>query len=135
MTMFTWNEGYALGIRQLDEQHKQLVQMINDLHQALVANQGQLALRDIVQRMAAYTEFHFTTEEAYLKRQDYPGLAGQQQEHALFAAKARELKERIDAKGFVLTLEVIRFLRDWLSDHILVSDRAYAPFLLAKGVR
>lgn len=135
MSVLVWNESYVLGIKTLDEQHRLLVQMINDLHEALVANRGQEMVREIVKRMADYTDYHFKTEEEYLARHGYGGLEGQRREHAVFTAKAIELQERLAGKGFVLTLEVIRYLRDWLNDHILGSDRAYAPFLLEKGVR
>jgi hemerythrin len=135
MAVFVWDEKYAVGIAEIDNQHQRLVRMINDLHEALVAEQGQEALADIVGRMLDYAAYHFATEESLLKNHGFPLFGSHQREHEGFTAKAQEYKRRIDRKGFVLTLEVIHFLKDWLSDHILVNDKKYAPFLIRAGVR
>ena len=135
MAFMAWDEQYAVGIAEIDRQHQGLVRMINDLHAALVAERGQLALAEIVGRMLDYAAVHFATEETLLKQHRYPQYDAHRGEHEGFRVKARELKQRVDNKRFVLTLEVINFLKDWLSDHILVSDREYAPFLIGAGVR
>lgn len=135
MAVLTWSESYAVGIREIDQQHKRLIQMINDLHDALVAERGQQALSQIVDRMADYTVYHFATEESLLKDHGYPQYGAHKHEHEAFTAKTRDLKNRLAGKRFVLTLEVIHFLRDWLSDHILVNDKKYALFLANAGVR
>jgi hemerythrin len=135
MGIFAWDDKYLVGIREIDEQHRRLVRMINDLHEAMVADRGQQALREVVGRMVDYTGYHFSTEEALLKRHGYPQFDAHRHEHDLFTAKAHELQERLEKSGFVLSLEVIRFLRDWLSNHILVNDRKYAAFLSGAGVR
>lgn len=135
MALFAWDEKYAVGIGEIDLQHKCLVQMINDLHAALLAERGQQALTEIVGRMVDYTAYHFSTEESLLKNNGYALYGAHKHEHEAFAAKAQELKQRVDNKRFVLSLEVIHFLRDWLSQHILVNDKKYAPFLIGAGVR
>lgn len=135
MAFMAWDEKYAVGIAAIDRQHQGLVQMINDLHAALVAKQGQQALAEIVGRMLDYAAVHFATEETLLKQHRYPQYGAHQAEHESFRGKARELKQRVENKRFVLTLEVIQFLKEWLSDHILVKDQEYAPFLIGAGVR
>ncbi len=135
MAIFVWNEKYAVGIEKIDQQHKHLIQMIGDLQEALLAQRGQQMLTEIAKRMLDYTEYHFSTEESLLKNNGYTLYAAHKEEHGKFTAKALEIKERVDSKRFVLSLEVINFLRDWLSDHILVHDKRYAPFLIGAGVR
>ena len=135
MALMNWDEKYAVGISEIDQQHKRLIQMINDLHEALVAKRGQQALADIVGRMVDYTAYHFSTEESLMKNNGYPQYGSHKHEHEGFAAKALELKQRVDMKSFVLTLEVLQFLREWLSNHILVNDKKYAPFLIGAGIR
>jgi len=135
MALLTWDETYKVGISEIDQQHKRLIQMINDLQEALVAQKGQLALGEIVGRMLDYAAYHFATEELLLETNGYAQFGAHKREHEGFTAKAQELRRRVDNKSFVLTLEVLRFLRDWLSQHILVNDKKYAPFLLGVGVR
>jgi hemerythrin len=135
MALFVWDQKYAVGVREIDQQHQHLIQMINDLQQALVAERGQQALGQTVSRMLDYAAYHFSTEEELLSSTGYPLYDSHRQEHEGFATKARELRQRVDGGRFVLTLEVINFLRDWLSQHILVNDKKYAPHLLGAGVR
>lgn len=135
MAIMTWDEKYAVGIDIIDQQHKQLIRMIDDLHEALVAEKGQQLLGEIVARMVDYAVYHFSTEELLLKQNGYALYGSHKREHEEFTAKARELQERVEGRGFVLSLEVLRFLRDWLTNHILVNDRKYAPSLIGAGVR
>jgi hemerythrin-like metal-binding protein len=135
MTILAWDERFAVGIAEIDRQHQGLVRMINDLHEALVAERGQAALADVVSRMLDYAAHHFITEESLMSGHGYPFYGEHKKEHDAFTLKARDLKRRIENKGFVLSLEVLHFLRDWLTSHILVNDRKYAPFLIAAGVR
>jgi hemerythrin len=135
MASFVWSEKYAIGIETIDLQHQRLIQMINDLQEALIAERGQQALADIVGRMLDYAAYHFSTEEALLRDHGYELYGSHKKEHEAFTVKAQELKKRVDNKRFVLTLEVITFLREWLATHILVNDKKYAPFMLGAGLR
>lgn len=134
MAILTWDEKYSVGIAEIDGQHKRLIQMINDLHEALVAAHGRQKLGEILAQMLDYAAYHFTAEESLMVTHGYPLYGAHKREHEGFTAKALELKQRVDAKGFVLTLEVLQFLKDWLSHHILVNDLKYAPFLRGAGV-
>ena len=135
VAIIEWSDELSVNILAIDEQHKRLVAMINDLHQAMVARQTRDALRAIIDRMCDYAVVHFATEEKYMTRLDYPAYAEHKTEHDEFTAKARDLQARLAAGGLVLSLEVINFLRQWLTDHIRGSDKQYAPFFHAHGLR
>lgn len=135
MANLVWEEKYSVGIKEVDQQHKRLIQMISDLQEALVAERGQQALSDIVGRMLAYAAHHFSAEELLMEQHGYALYAEHKREHETFTTKAQELRQRVDGRGFVLSLEVLRFLRDWLMNHILVNDKKYAPLLISKGLR
>ncbi|MBI5092471.1 MAG: hemerythrin family protein [Candidatus Hydrogenedentes bacterium] len=84
MSILVWDEKYSVGISEIDRQHQRLIQMINDLHEALVAERGQQALTEIVGRMLDYTIYHFAAEETLLKNNGYALYDAHQQEHAGF---------------------------------------------------
>jgi len=135
MAFIDWTEGYSVRVREIDAQHKTLVEKINMLHQALLDNKGREAQKIIIEGMVEYANVHFSTEEKYMLRLTYPGYQKHKAEHEQFTAKALDLQERIGHSGFVLTLEILSFLKGWLQEHILVTDKEYSNHFNLNGVR
>ena len=109
--------------------------MINSLHEAMLANKARDLQKQTVNRMTDYAVKHFALEEKYMKQFAYAGYQRHKEEHDRFTAKALELQERMDKAGFVLTLEILNFLRDWLRNHILKVDKEYSGHFTRNGLR
>ncbi len=134
MAIMIWNETYSVDVRELDDQHKSLIHMINEMHYAMNNDKGQEAISSIVEQMFDYMELHFTFEEGLLRQYGYLGLQAHQQKHEEFRSKARDLRERNSKGEFVLSFEIVQFLSDWLQTHIMVTDKKYSAFFVKKGL-
>lgn len=134
MPYLEWSDSFSVKIRELDEQHKKLIGMINRLHDAMLANRGREIQQEIISEMMEYTIYHFTTEEKYMILFGYPDYEAHLLEHEQFTAEAAELKARVDRDALVLSIMPLTLLRDWLQNHILGSDRKYAEFFSANGL-
>jgi hemerythrin len=134
MPLITWDSELSVGIREIDEQHKKMVEIINELHDAMYAGKGVTVLADVVRRLVDYTVMHFGTEERYFKQYDYPDSARHKNEHDGLTKKTMSLADAMQRGENVLSVDVMQFLKDWLITHILGSDKAYAPFLNRKGL-
>ena len=134
MSVFEWSDRFSVKVKEIDDQHRQLIGMINRLHDAMVANKGRELQKEIVDEMVAYTEFHFATEEKYMRQFGYAGYFEHKKEHEQFTAEAAELKTRVDRGGLVLTLEVMTVLKEWLQNHILGTDMKYSALFNARGL-
>jgi hemerythrin len=134
MAYINWSEDFSVHVREIDAQHKTLVEKINQLHQSLLDNKGREAQQIIIEGMVDYANVHFETEEKYMRRLNYPGFQKHKIEHEKFAEKAFELHKRFNLSGFVLTLEILSFLKNWLQEHILVIDKEYSKFFNENGV-
>jgi hemerythrin len=133
--LITWSDRLSVGIPRIDAQHQTLVEMINQLHAAMLAGQGNAALGKTLDGVVAYTLSHFAAEEALMNRSAYPGYERHKAEHDKLTAQAKVLQEKARTAKSLLTLEVAKFLQHWLIDHIASQDKAYSAHLLAAGVK
>jgi hemerythrin len=135
MAFVDWSEKYSVGVAQVDQQHKKLVALINQLHDAMSSGKGQAALTTVCSELVSYAKTHFAQEEQLLKLHRYPDLAAHQAVHAKLDGEVAELQRKVESKQAVLTMDVMAFLRTWLTDHIMQTDQKYAGHLKQAGVR
>jgi hemerythrin-like metal-binding protein len=133
--VFPWSDVYSVGIPQIDTQHKVLVKLINDLHASMAAGHGKDSLGKILDELVRYTDIHFNSEEALLKQKQYSKLAAHHGVHERLTKQVIELRDKYRANKITLTLEVMQFLKNWLSGHIMVHDQEYAKELRGAAVK
>ena len=134
MALITWQPKFDLNIKVIDEQHQMLVVMINDLYEAFSSKKDRQILAHLINRLGVYAAMHFAREEHYFEVLSYPGSEEHIQEHSSFDDKVLEFEEDFNLGKQDLTIDVLKFLSDWLVNHINGSDRKYAPFLKARGI-
>ncbi|MDR0525305.1 MAG: bacteriohemerythrin [Spirochaetaceae bacterium] len=127
-----WDDRYVIGIPVVDEQHKALLKLTNELYEA--CRRGDAAAReefkDTIRRTVDYVKFHFSDEEKILERVKYPKIGEQKHQHECFVRKVLEdVKNFENGKTFVPN-QFVRFLRDWILEHIAVADKEYAEYIL-----
>jgi methyl-accepting chemotaxis protein len=133
--LMAWESDLILGIRQIDDQHKQLVGMVNDLHRAMKQRRSTTIMAGILDRLASYTGYHFGTEEELFKKHGYPETEPHLKIHRDLVAKVIDFKTRVEHGDATISMELMQFLKDWLANHIKVTDKKYVPFLQGKGLR
>lgn len=126
-----WNNTLATGVRQIDLQHQELIEMINELEWAHAAGREADALDDILPRLAAYVLFHFGTEEALMPTAAaYPKAEEHRRQHQEFADQVAALRNRPVA---AIELDpLIDYLKRWLIEHIMKTDQDLARHISAK---
>lgn len=134
MALFEWVNEMSVNIADIDDQHKRLVAMINELVEAIEASERTATLNRILAEMVEYSMTHFALEEGYMIKHDYPGYAIHKKQHDAFVAKAKELQQRESRKTILIAMDTANFLMDWLRAHVMGTDKLYMPFLNSKGV-
>jgi hemerythrin len=135
MAFFNWEDHFNVGIREIDTQHQKLVQMLNELYEAMKAGKGNDAVGKILNGMIQYTVSHFATEERYMKLHGYPDFDTHKKEHDSLTKQVSDLQEQFKTGQAALSMKVGNFLKSWLINHISGTDMKYAPLLRAKGVK
>lgn len=132
MKRMEWGERFTVGVAILDDQHKELIRIINSLVDCQHATADSEPVADVLQNMTQYAAHHFKTEERLLEEYDYPQYASHQAEHTAFKAKtARFCMDAIAHKN-ALAGDVLNYLSAWLTSHILESDMKYKEFFVAR---
>ena len=129
-----WNENYFTGIAELDEQHKRLVHLVNLLADDIANEPDINYLNYIFTELAEYSMYHFQTEENIWHQYfpDDPWEEGHEREHSHFISMIIKLEKEEQSKPLDQVLaNVLSFLADWLSNHILQSDKRMAKAVLA----
>lgn len=135
LPLIAWNDSLSVGIAEIDLQHKQLIELLNRLHSSKATGKGNDVLGAILHELADYTKKHFAYEEALLAQESYPGLVEHKASHDRLTERVMKFAVEFDAGSNALSAELFMFLRSWLNGHIRGSDRHYAAFLNAKGIR
>ncbi len=134
MPIIDWDSKLSVNIKIIDEQHKKLVDMVNALYDAMKEGKAKDILGNLLTELAAYTDYHFKTEEELFIKHNYTEAAAHKLEHDKLRKEVMNRKAKFDAGEMIITVEVLYFLKDWLGKHILGSDKKYSPFLISKGV-
>ena len=134
MPLIQWNDQLSVGINSIDEQHKKLINMINALNNALAEGQANEVLAKIFDGLAVYTVKHFGYEEELFAQYGYTESQAHKNEHQALIKQVQSLRQKMIDGDFMISVEVMVFLKEWLTHHILKTDKAYSRFLVAKGV-
>jgi hemerythrin-like metal-binding protein len=132
MAFITWSDDLSVGHEEIDRQHRELVRLINELHDAMRAGKGRDAVGGIVAGLYDYTLTHFGYEEGAFTRAGYPATESHRAEHAAFVDKVAAFKGDFASGKMGLSVDVLDFLWKWLKDHIMGKDRKVGEFLAGR---
>ena len=135
MPLINWSDDLSVGIMEIDNQHKKLIDIINRLNDAMKTGQGAQAVGGILQELVAYTREHFSNEEKYFEKFGYEKREEHVERHEEFVERIELFRNNFAAKKLGLSTELFMFLRDWLVKHIKVEDQKYKSCFLEHGVK
>lgn len=134
MALFTWNSSYSVSVEQFDTEHQKLFALVNELNDAMRAGQGRFVLRIVLDSLIAYTNQHFAAEERAMKATRFPGYEAHAEEHRRLTEQVNDFAKQFEAGETSITIDVLYFLRDWLLNHIVTTDKKYSQHLKNYGM-
>lgn len=129
MAFFEWNDQLSVGVKEMDDQHKKLIAIINELHAAMAARRASEITTGIIKSLIDYTKTHFSQEERFLQGINYPSLAAQKTSHVRFVERINQFKADYEKNQSISAPEVMLFLKNWLTGHIQHDDKQYGKFV------
>jgi len=132
-TIVAWQNSYSVGIKLIDDQHRELINLTNKLFASCMSGQGRSrqTFLNTIHEAVDYIGYHFGTEEKIMERVNYPRFKEHRKEHKDFVQEVFSKVEEFNSGKTPALLSFVYFLRDWVLHHIAVSDRKMGEYLLA----
>ena len=131
----TWTADMSVGVQALDDDHMKLVAILNDLHDGIAAGRGTARLGKVLDGLVSHAKTHFALEEELFAQTGYPAAADHIREHREFTEWVLDIHAHYNKGLFdALSQNTLNFLKDWLRDHVLDSDKKYEAHLRANGI-
>lgn len=135
MPLMEWEDRMSVGVREIDAEHRHLVDMLNELFYAMKQGAGQAKLGEILNGLIAYTDAHFRHEEFLFEKTGYPDMEMHIKEHNNLRKQVMEIQNRYTSgEQETLTIETLTFLKSWLINHTTGSDKKFGPHMNAHGI-
>lgn len=132
MDLIYWKPDYSVGNKTMDDQHKVLLGMLNELFDHMAKGTGPDQLEKTFDQMTKYARSHFLEEETLMARYGYKDIEQHKREHQVFTARISELRFKFMSGNKTMAIEVVNFLKEWLLKHICGTDQKYSSILKDK---
>jgi hemerythrin-like metal-binding protein len=133
--LIQWGPKYYIGLKEIDNQHKVLVELINELYSNYGKKTNQASTSRVLKKLADYTIYHFGNEEDYFKKFGYKDTENHIHQHKMFVDKILKVVDEFKAGDTSISLDLVDFLKDWLINHILKIDKKYVETFKANGIQ
>ena len=127
--LFEWTENMDVGYNIINDQHKKLIDLINQLHDAMKEGKSKEVMSNILEELKNYTGYHFKTEEDMFEKFNYEETNDHKTEHQLFVVKVEDFINKYSNGDTTVSMDIMTFLKDWLINHIQKTDMHYRGLL------
>ena len=135
MAMVEWDDAYSVNIQEIDEQHKCLIDIMNELYMALANKSNRDLVSEVLNKLVEYTKVHFAVEETLMRIFHYDGYEAHKEIHDRIVTRVLEYQGQFNAGNDKVGMELLMYLKDWLFDHINKVDKAYTQTFHKAGVK
>ncbi len=135
MEKIVWDESFSVSVEEMDEQHRQIINMVNKLIDMKDVKVDSETISETLTKMTEYASKHFDKEEKYMIEYDYPYYSEQKEQHRQFRNRAANYCLDTMAYKTTIPMEILDYLKDWWINHILETDMKYKSFFNEKGLK
>lgn len=131
-----WDDDeYGVGIKEIDDQHKKLIELIRRLLKSICYNKGDNRTVKVIDELIEYADVHFSLEEKYFRKFNYEFAKEHVKEHSRFREKMVELRESCSRDRSGTIFEAVNYLGHWFANHLNDSDRKYIKCFTENGLK
>lgn len=135
MSLITWDDSLKVGLTEIDTQHKVLVDLLNQLFDAMQAGKSKEVVGKVIIDLTNYTIIHFSNEERYFKQFGYVDIEDHILAHKSFVNKIKSFRDEFQAGNTAVSTDMMRYLKEWIIKHINGTDTKYVEFFKSLGIK
>lgn len=128
MSVIKWRDSYATNVKEFDQDHRKIIQLINDLLETLQGRKDTTACSRVLDELYSYTLYHFSSEEKKMAQYSYPGLADHHNEHEKLKKQVVQYRNSDSLDDHAAIAQIYQFMREWFLHHIMETDKKYGEF-------
>ncbi|MDR1143716.1 MAG: bacteriohemerythrin [Spirochaetaceae bacterium] len=135
--LVSWSSTFSVGIKLIDDQHKELLNLTNDLFNHCVGDDAEerAYFEKVIHEAVKYVKIHFATEEKIMRKTNFSGFLDHKREHEAFVLTVVEQIQAFnEGKKFTLTA-FTKFLKNWILTHIALQDKQYFEYFKKVATR
>lgn len=142
MDKIKWSDEFITEVKEIDDQHKEIIENVNALYQVIEENKDQETIFRIIKSLDFYTTLHFETEEKYMKKYDFGDYENHEKAHIFFRNTYEQIRYNYHYIGdknsskhklsHILAIHLSQILVDWLNLHFQTFDKEFAAFMKEK---
>jgi hemerythrin len=133
MALLSWSTQYLIGNNTIDDEHKELFRLINTFHDHWQEKRDRREIVQVLNQLINYTQMHFQHEENIMQQEEYPKLAEHQQIHDSMVETIFKLQQSFEDKNLHFEIDTMKFVKNWMVEHILENDTLFRDFLSRKN--
>lgn len=130
-----WKEEYSVGVKEIDDQHRYFISLLDSLYNAIGSNRGSAELEGLFDKLSDYAELHFATEEKYFDEFGYDGAAEHRAKHQEMRDEIQRIKNQESGNNIDFYGNIVYFLKGWLEDHLERMDQKYKECFAKHGLK
>jgi len=128
-----WSDSLSIGVKEIDDQHKGLAAMVNEMSEGIKGGWGKEARDEVLTRLVEYTKVHFATEESLMTISNYPGAHNHKRQHEQLIDMVGSYIKKYNEDPSASNYDLLFFLKRWLVEHIMKDDKALGDHLVKHG--
>lgn len=132
--VFEWKKEYSVNVKEIDDQHKRFIGLLDRLYKSILNNTVQAELAVILKELLEYAHLHFDTEEKYFDKFHYENAVEHKTEHRRLLGEIEDFAKRHASREVDISFELIDFLEDWLVCHLAMQDHKYVKCFNEHGL-
>ena len=117
-----WDDSLSVGIDTIDEHHRYLLDLINELHDVIINKRGARSTARVIKALDAYARVHFRAEEMMMAHYEFAEIEHQEEQHHAFEQRVQDFYHELHINPLVAQFDILQYLRAWLIGHIRVDD-------------
>ena len=134
MGFFDWKEEYSVGIDTINKQHKVIIELMNDLFESIRDAREDLIIKEILEELLKYSNYHFGLEKTLFDKYNYPKSEEHLKEHNYFISKIEFFMKETNSNIQSVPIETLDYLKNWFKNHMMMKDVDYSKYFQEKDV-